>query len=149
MHGYIALSEGADHCGKCREFAPFAELVDGLRQTGFTQGTIVADGLHIGGNLRMLFASSLVVDSTFPRALWPDGKSADGPVNCLLVWRDDTAHARERSDRVRQYARTEFRPAGDRDSRDRPAPTPRSWDRPSRRYALGFELYREKDGGCR
>ncbi|MGI9418246.1 MAG: glycosyltransferase family 39 protein [Geminicoccaceae bacterium] len=140
--------EGADHCGKCREFAPFAELAGGLRQAGFAQGTIVADGLHIGGNLRMLFAGSLVVDPAFPPALWPDGKSADGSVDCLLVWRDDADRTRERRDGVRQYARVEFglsTTAIPKTGRLDAALLGSS----SRRYALGFELYREKDGGCR
>ena len=98
--------EGVDDCGRCREFAPFVELAEGLRATGFSHGTIVADGMHIGGNLRMLFADSRVIDPAFPRTLWPDAENRAAPGDCLLVWRDDSDGAHARRDRIEAYAET-------------------------------------------
>lgn len=145
---------GADECRSCREFAPFAELADGLRMTGFSHGTIVADGMHIGGNLKMLFADSLVVDPAFPRALWPDfddrlnAGGRDGQGACILVWRDDGGNPKARRDLMKDYAVDELglpmtaRPkTGRLDAHLIGSST--------RRYALGFELYQENAGGCR
>jgi 4-amino-4-deoxy-L-arabinose transferase-like glycosyltransferase len=138
-------AEGADDCGRCREFAPFAELADGLRAAGFAKGTIVADGMHIGGNLRMLFAESRVIDPAFPRALWPDAEEREA---CLLVWQDDGPASRARRELIRNYASTEL-------GLDRTEPTATGrleallLGSASRRYALAFELYQENAGGCR
>lgn len=145
LYRYVA---GADHCGKCREFAPFAELADGLRSAGFFRGTIVADGMHIGGNLRMLFDESRVVDPAFPRALWPNVDDRDTENTCLLVWRADDDQPDARRAILRTYARQEL---------GLPETTSAKTGRldahllgsADRRYALAFELYREDVGGCR
>lgn len=141
-------AEGADACGQCREFAPFAELAEGLRAAGFSKGTIVADGLHIGGNLKMLFAESRVVDPAFPASLWPSVDAEDEPGACLLVWRDDAAGSKARHRLIKDYAieelglpRTEPSATGSVDAL--------LLGSASRHYALGFELYRENAGGCR
>lgn len=139
--------EGADDCGKCREFAPFAELAEGLRAAGFSRGTIIADGMHIGGNLKMLFAKSRVIDPAFPRALWPD---ADDEVmgGCLLVWREDGDTSEARRDVIKDYARQEL--GLSETARFAPGRLDASLiGSSSRRYVLGFELYRENTGGCR
>lgn len=140
--------EGADDCGKCREFAPFEELAEGLRQAGFSHGTIVADGMHIGGNLRMLFSESRVIDPAFPRALWPDVTDGDGPFDCVLVWRDQDGTSETRRDVIRGYARRELGlpEAAEFQAGRLYAPLIGS---SSRRYGLGFELYQEDTGGCR
>ena len=139
---------GADDCGKCREFAPFAELADGLRAAGFSRGTIVADGMHIGGNLKMLFADSRVIDPDFPRSLWPDVDDAADRGSCLLAWRDDGERSQKRRDFMRSYARQELGlpetispKSGRLDSFLLGSST--------RRYTLAFELYQENAGGCR
>ncbi len=141
-------AEGADDCGRCREFAPFAELADGLRAAGFSRGTIVADGMHIGGNLRMLFADSRVIDPAFPRALWPDVDAGDTPGACILVWRDDIDHPESGRDLVKTYAIKELglSSTAPAETGRLEAPLLRSVDR---HYALGFELYQESTGGCR
>lgn len=141
-------AEGADDCGRCREFAPFAELADGLRAAGFSRGTIVADGMHIGGNLKMLFADSRVIDPAFPRDLWPDANTDDTPGACILVWRDDDDHPESRRDLVKTYAIKELSlsSTASAETGRLEAPLLGSADR---RYALGFELYRESTGGCR
>ncbi len=139
---------GADDCSRCREFAPFAELAEGLRRAGFSRGTIVADGMHIGGNLKMLFADSLVVDPAFPRALWLDGDDHDNPSACILVWRDDDRHGEARRDLMKDYAVSELglpKTARARSGRLDALLIGSS----TRRYALGFELYQENEGGCR
>jgi hypothetical protein len=138
----------ADQCSGCREFAPFAELAADIRAAGFTHGTIVADGLHMGGNLKMLFPDSRVIDPAFPLALWPetDDERSDGM--CLLAWRDDRDDAAARRDAINDFAIREL---------GTPATAPREEGRTdallygssTRRYALGFELIRENTGGCR
>lgn len=142
-------AEGADHCGQCREFAPFSTLAADLRATGFDSGTIIADGMHMGGNLKMAFPGSLVIDPAFPLALWPVQKRDDVRGGaCLLVWRDDEPDAEARRQSVRRYAMTELdlpAASGGRSGRLE-APLHRS---STRRYALGFELIRENTGGCR
>ena len=140
--------EGADHCGKCREFVPFAELAGGLRQAGFTRGTIVADGMHIGGNLKVHFAGSRVVDPAFPRVLWPDVADTGGAHDCLFVWRDDDDRSENQRDLIRDYAAAELglsKTAVPESGRLEALLLGSS----SRRYVLGFEFYREKNGGCR
>ncbi|MGI9487189.1 MAG: ArnT family glycosyltransferase [Geminicoccaceae bacterium] len=145
---------GVNDCSRCREFAPFAELAEGLRAAGFSRGTIVADGMHIGGNLKMLFADSLVVDPAFPRALWPDeddrpnAEDRNAPGACILVWRDDDGTPGARLKLMKDYAVSEL---------DLPMTTRPKTGRidalligsSTRRYALGFELYQEIAGGCR
>lgn len=141
-------AEGSDDCGKCREFAPFAELGQGLLEAGFSRGTIVADGMHIGGNLRMLFADSRVVDPAFPRALWPNVGANESSGDCLLVWREDGDDPQARHDLIETYARQDLGLS---------AAVPSTSGRvaalllgsSSRSYALGFELYKENRGGCR
>ena len=75
---------GADHCGKCREMAPFEELARDLRELGFQDGTIVADGWHVAGNLRLQFPEARVLEPDAIRSVFPD-PSASG--DCLAVWR--------------------------------------------------------------
>ena len=141
-------AKGADDCGRCREFAPFAELADGIRAAGFSRGTIVADGMHIGGNLRMLFAESRVIDPAFTRALWPNHADEAVSDGCLLIWRADGDAADARRDAMRDYARREL---GLKDS------SPLAEGRlealllgsSHRRYVLGYERYQEVTGGCR
>ncbi|MGI9452751.1 MAG: hypothetical protein ACR2QH_19240, partial [Geminicoccaceae bacterium] len=143
-------AEGADECGKCREFAPFAALAADLRAAGFKSGTIIADGMHIGGNLKMAFPESRVIDAAFPLALWPsrDDVDDDGKGMCLMVWRDDQADATARRAAVLRFASDQLNvPASlNRDSGRIEAMLLNS---STRRYALGFELIRENAGGCR
>lgn len=146
LYRYI---EGADTCGKCREFAPFSILADDLRGVGFTSGMIIADGMHMGGNLKMAFPESLVIDATFPAALWPNSSNLGQTSGmCLLVWRDDQPNAKMRRDKIKRYAETEYGvPATTRGKTGRlKAPLYRST---SRHYTLGFELIQENAGGCR
>ncbi len=139
---------GSEDCSSCREFAPFAELAEGLRIAGFSKGVILADGMHIGGNLKMLFADSLVVDPAFPKALWPEADDQSTPKDCILVWRDHGSNPQARRDLMRDYAvRWYGLPETARPETGRlNAPLIGS---STRSYALGFELYQESAGGCR
>ncbi|MGI9491231.1 MAG: ArnT family glycosyltransferase [Geminicoccaceae bacterium] len=143
-------AEGADECGKCREFAPFAALAADLRAAGFESGTIVADGMHIGGNLRVAFPESRIIDPAFPLVLWPSGDDLDDGAEgmCLLVWRDDRPDATARREAMLRFASDQLNvPASfDRESGRAEAMLLRS---SKRRYGLGFELIRENRGGCR
>ena len=143
-------AEGADECGKCREFVPFSELAADLRAAGFEGGTIIADGMHLGGNLKMAFPESRVIDPAFPLTLWPplDDFGNDKGDMCLLVWRDDQPDAEARRNVIDGFAKGELGvPATSiRESGRVEAMLYRS---SNRRYALGFELIRENAGGCR
>lgn len=142
--------EGADQCGKCREFAPFAALAADLRAQGFDGGTIVTDGMHVGGNLKMAFPESRVIDPAFPLGVWPprDDRHENGEGMCLLIWRDDQPDAGARRSMVSHFALNEL---------DVPVTSIRESGRveamlhrsSNRRYSLGFELIRENAGGCR
>jgi len=142
------FAEGVDDCGRCREFAPFAELAEGLRTAGFSGGTIVADGLHIGGNLQMHFPESRVIDPAFPRGLWPDFGNHDTLGSCLLVWRQDSDHPKTRRNMIKNYAIKELGLLNTAPSKTGrlDAPLLGSSDR---HYVLGFEFFRESTGGCR
>jgi 4-amino-4-deoxy-L-arabinose transferase-like glycosyltransferase len=140
--------EGANDCGRCREFAPFAEFVGGIHTAGFSRGTIIADGMHIGGNFRMLFAESRVVDPAFPLALWPDADEDGATDGCLLVWRDEDDASDARRDAMRQFAERELGLAGDAPSAEGRLDA-LLLGSSHRRYVLGYELYQEDTGGCR
>ncbi len=88
----VVYARGSDHCGSCRALAPFAELTEQLRAAGFQRGTVLADGFHVGGNLRVAFPDSRVIVPTYPLAVWPEDGSGR---QCLVVWRvnDPTADA--------------------------------------------------------
>ena len=136
---------GADDCSRCREFAPFAELAVELRAKGFSKGTIIAYGMHMGGNFKMLFAESRVIDPAFPLALWPASRT-DG--DCLLVWRGDGDHANIRRDRLNRFAKQELGLTKTTPFAEGQLETPMI-NASKRRYTLGFELYKETAGGCR
>jgi hypothetical protein len=136
---------GAEQCGKCRELAPFAELADQLRAAGFERGTIIADGFHIGGNLKMQFPDSRVVDPAFPPALWPP---AEGAGMCLSVWQEDQPGAERRRGFLARY-RADALGLEDDDAAEYGRLEAMMYGARSRRYALGFELLREGGHGCR
>jgi hypothetical protein len=77
---------GADHCGACRNMAPFEALAGDLQQAGFSgQGTILVDGFHIGGNMRVTFPDARIVDAGSPARIWP---APEGSGQCLLLWQE-------------------------------------------------------------
>jgi 4-amino-4-deoxy-L-arabinose transferase-like glycosyltransferase len=84
---------GADHCGRCRDLVPFEALADQLRAAGFARGTIVVVDLHIGGNLRIVFPTSRVIDPAYPASIWPPPTDHG---QCLAVWQVDAPEHRRR-----------------------------------------------------
>jgi hypothetical protein len=136
---------GADDCESCREFVPFGEFASDLQARGFSTGTIIADGMHIGGNFKMLFSESRVIDPAFPMALWPDTRTEG---MCLLLWRDDRRSADKRRRVLRDFAQHELGLSGE-GALDRGRLKAPLIGSSSRHYALGFELYEETTGGCR
>lgn len=73
----------ANYCGSCRALIPFPELSAQLRESGFQNGTIMTDRFHIGGNMRVNFPGSRVINPQYPMPVW----SAEGSRSqCLLVW---------------------------------------------------------------
>jgi 4-amino-4-deoxy-L-arabinose transferase-like glycosyltransferase len=139
--GQYAL--GADWCGKCRHLVPFAELAEGLKAQGFTRGTIVVppEEFHIGGNLRVAFPDSRVVDPAYPPAIWP----APGEGQCLVVWRPQRDDDRAR---IEAFLAAELAvPPGAPFAHGQvDAPMPGS---ATRRHALAFALLPGGAGSCR
>ena len=79
----IALYEThADNCRACREYWPMTTYVDGLRQAGFQQGTIVGATYDLAGNLRYRFPQSRVVTPGYAPSLF----GPDPGDQCLVVW---------------------------------------------------------------
>lgn len=76
---------GAETCNKCRDLIRFDQLADGLRAAGFDHGTIVVppDDFHIGGNLRVFFQASRIIDPAYPASVWPQPTPGG---QCLIVW---------------------------------------------------------------
>jgi hypothetical protein len=108
--------------------------------------------MHIGGNLRMLFAESRVIDPAFPRALWPDavpnGHKESDSDGCLLIWRSDGAASDTRRNAMRAYARDELG-LGENAVATAGHVEALLLGSSQRRYVLGYERYQEGTGGCR
>ena len=80
----VVYLRGADHCGSCRDMMPVEALASQLRAAGFSgSGTILADGFHVGGNMRVAFPHARIVDVSFLPTIWPAPR---GEGQCLLVW---------------------------------------------------------------
>jgi len=70
--------------GRCHELVPYDRLAERLSAAGFRQGTILALGVRLGGNLRLRFPASRVdaVVDPFRPAAPPPGRRGQ----CLIVW---------------------------------------------------------------
>jgi 4-amino-4-deoxy-L-arabinose transferase-like glycosyltransferase len=66
--------------------APFAAIADGLRETGFDNGYILAPSVFVGGNLKYRFPESTVSEPRY--GLWPPAAGKDFK-QMLLVWQGD------------------------------------------------------------
>lgn len=68
-----------------RFHAPYDQLASRIHQaSGFERGTIVANELHLAGNLRLFFPEARVVTPAYPQYLPP----AIEAERCLLVWEE-------------------------------------------------------------
>jgi hypothetical protein len=138
---------GADYCGSCRNMVPFAALAGDLKAAGFDgTGTIVADGFHIGGNMRGEFPDARVIDAAYPPATWPTPRGEDA---CLLVWqlREDRADTDSAQPWLEAYLAEKLGGAVDAPGRDGVASAPML--NSARQYRLGYRLYSQPTGDCR
>lgn len=73
-------------CSKCKMVVPYDQLADGLRDAGFTGGTVYVHDYptQVGGNLRRFFPDSRFVSYKF-RSYTPPVRTAL-PGQCLAVW---------------------------------------------------------------
>lgn len=138
---------GADHCGSCRNMAPFRALAGELREAGYSgTGTILVDGFHIGGNMRVEFPEARIMDVTYPPATWPPA-SGDGP--CLLLWQDrDPAYSSAAKASVETYLARELRASAAASHRDGVV-SDLMFGSKTRQYRMAFELYDRPTGDCR
>ena len=69
--------------GECRDLVPFDRLADHLRKAGFESGTMLSDGVIIGGNLRSAFPASRIgtFEGISPPARTPDRTIGQCPVD--------------------------------------------------------------------
>ncbi len=133
-------------CKKCNLFIPYADLAAQIRAGGFTGGTIVALDYpnQIGGNLRVYFPESRVVDRRF-LPFRPPARTSNG--DCLVVWNTAIGPLAEVKPHMMERAATRF---GTRFRTDEPvyfaeAPMARSGGRIVR---LAYMLVRENKGRC-
>lgn len=77
-------------CNKCRLSDPYAAIAEDIANAGFTGGTILSQDEHIGGNLRVRFADSRVVNLRYGYYIPPlkEGEN-DKPSGgqCLVAWK--------------------------------------------------------------
>jgi hypothetical protein len=136
---------GGDSCpGRCRILAPFGELARDLRDRGFEGGTIVVDDLHLGGNLRVRFPGSRVVDVTAPPGVFGPPL---GTGQCLLAWNADM-FGNLPPERLAEGARTKLG-VDVRARAMRGQVSALLTGASYRRQSLGYVLYDGPNGDCR
>jgi hypothetical protein len=139
---------GADHCESCRAMMPAAALADQLRTAGFSgEGTILGDGFHIGGNMRVRFPAARVIDVAYPPSIWP---APHGGGQCLLLWqeRDDPVT----NDAARRYVASYVadKLGGEVDAPHREGVVAAlMFGSETRVFRLAYRLYGESVGECR
>lgn len=90
-------------CAECRTLIDFPGLANALRERGFTHGTIVVapDQFHLGGNLRLQFPDSRMLEPHSPIGIFP---AAAGDGQCLLVRRANSPEPRRLHESLRLFA---------------------------------------------
>lgn len=134
----------ADRCGSCRALIPFPELAAQLSEAGFKKGTIIADRFHIGGNMRLSFPDSRVIDPHYPLAVWPDDQ---GEGQCLWVW--ETARSKEQPPEHFQPFVTSQLAAAWRPPDRQGVATALLHGSEQRTYSLSWWLFEQPLGYCR
>jgi len=87
MGGRIVVDRVApEYCGSCRAYLPVADLARALRGMGFDRGTVVTQGHHLAGNLRLGLPHARIIDVDYPIFAFPPAP-ADG--SCLVLWAGD------------------------------------------------------------
>jgi len=74
---------GAPLCKKCRFYEPYPVLAQSIAEAGFVKGTIVSAEEHIGGNFRLAFPDSRVINVPYAYYSPPESET---PGQCLYVW---------------------------------------------------------------
>ena len=138
---------GADHCGSCRNMAPFRALAGDLRDAGYSgTGTILVDGFHIGGNMRVEFPEARIIDVAYPPQTWPAPR---GNGSCLLLWQDrDPAYSSGAKAALETYLAQELRAPPDAPDRDGVV-SELMFGSKTRQYRMAFQLYDGPAGDCR
>ncbi len=80
------LVVGAPLCGKCREFVPYNQLAEILKQKGYQGGTIVTGYRHLAGNLRRLFPKDRIISVIGPTYSPPFKTKARPSQSVVAVW---------------------------------------------------------------
>jgi len=135
---------GADYCRKtCRTLISFQDIAAGLRKAGFRgKGTIVVEGVHLAGNLRVQFPQARIMETGYPPRVWPK-VSGDG--QCLAVWAPRIPHGREHVD---AYLTREL--GADRNATYREGLVSSLMQGSlTRAYRLHYRLYDGPQGACR
>lgn len=87
MGGRIVVDRVApDYCGSCRAYLPVADLARALRGMGFDRGTVVTQGHHLAGNLRLGLPHARIIDVDYPIFAFPPAPVDGG---CLVLWAGD------------------------------------------------------------
>ncbi|MGF1562955.1 MAG: ArnT family glycosyltransferase [Geminicoccaceae bacterium] len=131
-------------CERCRLYFPFGALAEDLEAAGFRNGTILTDAFHIGGNLRLAFPESRLIDVNYPLSVWPPAQSGG---QCLLVWHPDSDAAPTQVPESLMGFLNDKLAA----SVDPPAPTVIARGligAPSRPYELAYALFPDGAGDC-
>lgn len=136
---------GADHCGRCRDLVPFEALAGQLRAAGFVGGTIVTDEVHIGGNLRLAFPKSRVINPAWPVTGWPPAR---GRGQCLAVWQAEVPGVRSHRRRLQSFLAGALQVAPDAPRRSGRVVAPMIGSE-TRSFALGYELLTDGSAACR
>ncbi len=138
---------GADHCSACRDMAPFRALAADLRKEGYSGGgTIVVDGFHIGGNMRVEFPNARIMDAAYPPRIWPAPRD-NGP--CLLLWEErDPERTTATEAWLHAYLANELHASPDAPHR-KGAASEFMFGSAKRQYRLLYALYDAPDGDCR
>jgi len=142
----VVYEIGADYCRSCRNMVPFGALADDLKAAGFPgNGTIVTEGFHIGGNMRVEFPAARVIDADYPPSVWP---APGGSGGCLIVWqvREDREPDRSRT-ALQSYVVEKLGGSAEAPYRDGAADELMLHS--ARRYRLGYRLYEGPNGDCR
>ena len=137
---------GGDYCRVCRNFVPFGQIADGLRAAGFQgRGTIVVNGFHPGGNLRVQFPDARLMEIGYPARVWP---KAAGSGQCLVVWVEGEGPDERARARVDAYLVQELGVARTAPRREGVVSAPLHGSA-TRTYRLVYGLYAGPQGECR
>jgi hypothetical protein len=69
-------------CRNCRNYWPMQTYAEGLRNAGFTHGSIVAPGFDLGGDLRYFMPEARLLTPGYPPAVFGPERSGQ----CVVVW---------------------------------------------------------------